>query len=624
MNFLAAKSIAKYYGERLLFEKLTFGISKGEKVSLIADNGTGKSTLLKMLVGLDIPDEGEITRMSGLRIGYLAQDPDFDPQLTIQDLITSTHSHVLKIIDRYQQAMLAHSKDATDKNATEFAEANAAMDHVNGWDYERQLKIILTKFNFTDLNRKIESFSGGEQKRLSLALVLLDNPDLLVLDEPTNHLDIDMIEWLESYLSPSTTTLLMVSHDRYFLDNVCNHIWEMSDGKIFHHNGNYGYYLEKKAERIEIENVDLSKSKSLFKKELEWMRRSPQARTTKAKSRISDFYAIEEKAHSGKIKTELSLDVKMERLGGKILELHNIYKAYDDNILISDFSYTFKRKDRVGIVGPNGVGKSTLLKIIADEERIDRGKVKRGQTLKIGYYKQSGIVLKEQQRVIDVLKEIAEVIVLSDGRKLSASQMLTYFQFTPDMQFTHVAKLSGGERRRLYLLTVLMDNPNFLILDEPTNDLDLGTLNKLEEFLLTYQGCVIMVSHDRYFMDNLVDHLFVFQGDGKIKGYNGTYTEYRLNHPTETPKAEKPKSNNAENYEAEKAQKRIAQKKERDLMNLEKDIDKLEKKKIDLEEKLADPNLDLEKITTLSQEVGAVLSEIEKKTEQWMELGETE
>ena len=497
------------------------------------------------------------------------------------------------------------------------------MDHVNAWDYERQLKIILTKFNFTDLKRKIESFSGGEQKRLALALVLLDNPDLLVLDEPTNHLDIDMIEWLESYLSPSTTTLLTVSHDRYFLDNVCNHIWEMSDGKIFHHKGNYGYYLEKKAERIEIENVDLSKSKRLFKKELEWMRRSPQARTTKAKSRINEFYDIEERAHSGKVKTELSLDVKMERLGGKILELHNIYKGYDEKKLISDFSYTFKRKDRVGIVGINGIGKSTLLKIIADEEKIDRGKIRRGQTLKIGYYKQSGIILKEQQRVIDVLKEIAEVIVLSDGRKLTASQMLTHFMFTADMQFTHVSKLSGGERRRLYLLTVLMDNPNFLILDEPTNDLDLGTLNKLEEFLITYQGCVVMVSHDRYFMDNLVDHLFVFQGDGKVKGFNGTYSEYRLQNHQESSKTEKVKSDQAKDYEEVKAQKRIDQKKERDLMNLEKEIDKLERKKESIEEKLAAPDLDLSKITELSEQVGNVLTEIENKTEQWMELGES-
>ncbi|MBX2817944.1 MAG: ABC-F family ATP-binding cassette domain-containing protein [Saprospiraceae bacterium] len=622
MNFFAAKDISKYYGERLLFEGLSFGISKGEKVALIADNGTGKSTLLKMLAALEEPDTGEITRMTDLRIGYLAQDPDFEKSWTIQELISTAHTHKLEIIDRYHQMLQKQADDPTAVSANEFAQVSAEMDVINGWDYERQQQIIFSKFNFFDLSRKIDSLSGGEQKRLALALVLLDNPDLLVLDEPTNHLDIEMIEWLEAYLSPSTTTLLVVSHDRYFLDNVCNHIWEMSDGKIFHHKGNYAYYLEKKAERIAIENVELDKAKKLFRKELEWMRRSPQARTTKAKSRINDFYDIKDKAHAGKTKQELQLDIKMERLGGKIIELHNIYKNYGEKPIISDFTYTFKRGDRVGIVGPNGAGKSTLLKILADEEKIDRGKIKRGQTLKIGHYRQDGIQLKPQQRVIDALKEIAEVIVLSSGRKLSAAQMLEYFQFTPHMQFTHVSKLSGGERRRLYLLTVLMANPNFLILDEPTNDLDLGTLNKLEEFLTTYPGCVVMVSHDRYFMDNLVDHLFIFQGEGKIKGYNGTYTEYRLSQASQPTEGKKVKSTAAQDYDSIKSAKRKQQQWQRKVMNLEKEIQSLEKKKLEIEGRLTSADLALEDITKLSNEVGAILQKIEAKTEEWFELSE--
>ena len=623
MNYLAAKSIGKYFGERLLFENLSFGIAKGEKIALIADNGTGKSTLLKMLAQLEEPDEGSITWMKDLRIGFLAQDPAFAPQQTIEQLIKGAHSGTLQIIDRYQRALAAHTTAPSRSTEAELVHTNAQMDAVNGWDYERQLDIVLTNFLFTDRQRVVETLSGGEQKRLALALVLAQNLDLLILDEPTNHLDIEMIEWLEKFLAPATTTLLVVSHDRYFLDQVCNHIWEMHSETIYHHAGNYAYYLEKKAERLEVENTELAKSKQLYRKELEWMRRSPQARTTKAKSRINEFYRIKEKAHSGKLKKELQFDVRMERLGGKIIELHNIHKSYDGRTLINDFTYTFKKRDRVGIVGPNGAGKSTLLRILVGEEKVDRGKVKRGQTLKIGYYRQDGMNFNPEQRVIDALKEIAEVIVMSGGRKVSAAQMLEHFHFSAQMQFTPVGKLSGGEQRRLYLLTVLMQNPNFLVLDEPTNDLDLATLNKLEEFLATYRGCVVMVTHDRYFMDNLVDHLFIFSGNGEVKGWNGTYSEYR-HQASNVSTSPSEKSEKAKAYEKTKAQKRKDQNRQRQALNLEREIEKLEKKREQIELELTNTELSLAKITELSQQVGDILQEIEEKTEQWMDIaGET-
>jgi ATP-binding cassette subfamily F protein uup len=526
MNYLSVENLGKNYGERILFESLTFGLSQGDKMALIANNGTGKSSLLKIIASEDIADEGSVTLRKGIRTGYLEQEPNFDNSLTIDELLKQSQTNTNQLIQEYEQALEDFSNDSILNNRT-LEDLTAKMDNANAWDYERRIKQILSKFNINNLSQKVGALSGGQKKRLSLALLLLDEPELLLLDEPTNHLDVDMIEWLEKYLQQQKITLLMVTHDRYFLDRVCNHILELEDGKLYHHTGNYAYFLEKRAEREAVYNTELSKANKLMKKELEWMRRSPKARTTKSKARITNFDNIKEKATNKKVTQELNLEIKMSRIGGKILELKKIYKSYSQIDILKGFDYTFKKGERIGIVGKNGVGKSTFLNILTGNETVDSGKVNVGETIVYGYFTQKGIQLKEDRRVIDSLKDIAEVIVMADGKKVSASQMLTHFMFPPKTQHTFVSKLSGGEKRRLYLLMVLMKNPNFLILDEPTNDLDLLTLNKLEEFLLQFSGCLIIVSHDRYFMDKLTDHLFVFKGNGDIKDEYCSYSEYR-------------------------------------------------------------------------------------------------
>jgi len=526
MNYLSVENLGKNYGERILFESLTFGLSQGDKMALIANNGTGKSSLLKIIASEDIADEGSVTLRKGIRTGYLAQEPNFDNSLTIDELLKQSQTNTNQLIQEYEQALEDFSNDSILNNRT-LEDLTAKMDNANAWDYERRIKQILSKFNINNLSQKVGALSGGQKKRLSLALLLLDEPELLLLDEPTNHLDVDMIEWLEKYLQQQKITLLMVTHDRYFLDRVCNHILELEDGKLYHHTGNYAYFLEKRAEREAVYNTELSKANKLMKKELEWMRKSPKARTTKSKARITNFDNIKEKATNKKVTQELNLEIKMSRIGGKILELKKIYKSYNQIDILKGFDYTFKKGERIGIVGKNGVGKSTFLNILTGNVTVDSGKVNIGETIVYGYFTQKGIQLKEDRRVIDSLKDIAEVIVMADGKKVSASQMLTHFMFPPKTQHTFVSKLSGGEKRRLYLLMVLMKNPNFLILDEPTNDLDLLTLNKLEEFLLQFSGCLIIVSHDRYFMDKLTDHLFVFKGNGEIKDEYCSYSEYR-------------------------------------------------------------------------------------------------
>ena len=625
MNYLSVENLGKNYGERVLFEGLTFGLSQGDKMALIANNGTGKSSMLKIIAGTDISDEGSVTLRNGIRTGYLSQEPNFDNSLTIEKLITHSQTEITKLIKEYEQALINIENNHNSHNSNVLEELTAKMDKVNAWDYERRIKQILSKFNINDLSQEVGELSGGQKKRLSLALLLLDEPELLLLDEPTNHLDVEMIEWLEKFLQQQKITLLMVTHDRYFLDRVCNHILELEDGKLFHHTGNYAYFLEKRAEREAIYDTDLSKAGKLMKKELEWMRRSPKARTTKSKARITNFEIIKEKATNKKVKNELNLEIKMSRIGGKILELKKVYKSYDDLKILDGFDYTFKKGERIGIVGKNGVGKSTFLNILTGLEKPNSGKVNIGETIVYGYFSQKGIQLKEDKRVIDSLKEIAEVIIMANGSKVTASQMLTHFMFPPKTQHTFVSKLSGGEKRRLYLLMVLMKNPNFLILDEPTNDLDLLTLNKLEEFLLQFSGCLIIVSHDRYFMDKLTDHLFVFKGGGEIKNEYCSYSEYREKQLIEEKEnkyqAAKIKEAKIDKKEV-KITKKVSFKDKFEYEQLEKDIEQLETNKKTLEEELLQEGLSFQDINQKSEKLGEIIQELDDKTMRWLELDE--
>jgi ATP-binding cassette subfamily F protein uup len=504
------------------------------------------------------------------------------------------------------------------------------MDQADAWDFERKLKELLTRFTITNYDQPISSLSGGQKKRLAISLAILQNPDLLMLDEPTNHLDLDMIEWLEKYLSNSNMSILMVSHDRYFLDSVCNQIIEMTDGRLQNYSGNYAYFLEKKAEMEAAQAAEIGKAQQLMKTELEWMRRSPKARTTKSKSRISSFYDTEAKAKSGKKTQDLELSVKMSRIGGKILEIKKLYKAYDDNVMLKGFDYTFKKGERIGIVGKNGCGKSTFLNMIMDLEEADSGKINRGDTVVFGYYSQEGMKnLKPGKRVIDVMKDVAEVITLANGAKVTASQMLNLFLFPPQMQNQRVEKLSGGEKRRLYLLTVLMKNPNFLILDEPTNDLDILTLNKLESFLADFGGCILLVSHDRYFLDRIVEHIFVFEGQGSICDYNGSYTEYRIEQEIQAKQEKKAAKKEAADASIAKAEKEVTKtkmsfKEKYEFESLEKEIENLELEKANLEAELADNPTDFDIISKATERLGVVIAELSEKGDRWLELSELE
>lgn len=628
MNYLSVEGLAKAFGERVLFEGLGFGLSKGDKMALVANNGSGKSSLIKILSGLDEPDAGRVVLREGIRMGYLSQEPDFDHEMLISELISTASSEMLALIEDYNKALELQSEDFSTASQQRLEEASAKMDMAQAWDYERRLEQLLTRFNIRNLEQPIGSLSGGQKKRLALALVLLDNPDLILLDEPTNHLDVDMIEWLEKYLMQSHITLLMVTHDRYFLDRVCNHILELHFGQIYQHKGNYSYFLEKRAEREQAFQAEVGKAKKLLKTEQEWMRRQPKARGTKAKSRIDAFYETKDKASQQRQEQELKLDMKMSRMGGKILELKKLSKAYDGLTILKGFDYTFKKGERIGIVGPNGVGKSTFLRIIQGEEGFDGGKINQGETLVFGYYSQEGMPIKDDKRVIEALKDIAEVIEMADGSKLSAAQLLQHFLFSPDMQYTYVSKLSGGERRRLSLLMVLMKNPNFLILDEPTNDLDLLTLSKLEEFLLSFGGCLMLVSHDRYFMDVLVDHLFVFEGEGRIRDFNGTYSEYReeqLRKEREEKAAQQAKATESKpkpNQRAAADKRKLSYKEKREYEQLEKDIEALEAEKEDLEATMVKDSTDYEAVAKASTRLEEVNLALDEKTERWMELDE--
>ena len=622
MNLLAVENLGKNFGERILFEGLSFGLSKGDKVALIANNGTGKSSMLKILAGQDSSDEGEVIFRNECKISYLSQDAIFDDRLTINELINSAHNKISILVKDYEKAVEDHSKEGNAQTEKLVEELTAKMEQENAWDYQRRSEQILSKFNINNLQQKVGALSGGQKKRLSLALLLLENADILLLDEPTNHLDISMIEWLEKFLQQQNITVLMVTHDRYFLERVCNNIMELEGGNLYHHKGNFSYFLEKRAERESNFDVEIGKAQKLMKKELEWIRRSPKARTTKSKARIDNFDKIKKKASSKRITQELNIDVKMDRMGGKILELKNIKKSFGDLTILDGFDYTFKKGERIGILGKNGVGKSTFLNIITGRENPDSGKINVGETINYGYFTQGGLDTDEDRRVITVLKDIAEFIVMSDKRKVSASQLLEHFMFTPEMQFTEVKRLSGGERRRLYLLTVLMKNPNFLILDEPTNDLDLLTLTKLEEFLLQYKGCLILVSHDRFFMDKLTEHLFVFTGNGEIEDHYCTYSQYREKEIAQEKEFKKIQHLEKQNSKVKAPKKKLSFNEQYEYTNLEKEIQDLEKEKSELESNIQIPNIELAEIMEKSERLGIVINLIDEKEMRWMELDE--
>ena len=526
MNYLSVDNISKAYSDKLLFENISFGIEKGDKTALIAPNGCGKTTMMRILVGKEESDSGTVAFNGDVRIGYLEQSPYFDPELTIEDVISQGHTDVMQIISNYEDAVLHHVDDNDKNTKARLEQAISAMDSLQAWSYEQRLKQLLSTFDIVDLKQKIGTLSGGQVKRLSIALVLLDNPDMLFLDEPTNHLDIEMVEWLEKYLKQSNVTIFMVTHDRYFLDRVCNKIFELHDGTIYTHNGNFDYYVRKSREREENRRIAAERAGQLLKHELEWMRSTPQARTGKSKSRIDAFFELKEKAKVRREDNEIQFGLEMRRLGGKILEMNNVNKMYGNTVILKDFDYIFKRGERIGIIGKNGIGKSTFLNMITGAEQADSGTITTGQTVTYGYYTQQGMNFKSGMSILDTIRGIAEVIHYGKDKVYTAEQLLAHFMFPYKMHGQPVELLSGGEKRRLYLLTVLIKNPNFLILDEPTNDLDVLTLQKLEDFLQLYKGCLLIVSHDRCFLDSTVDQLFVFQGNGEVKGFMGNYSQY--------------------------------------------------------------------------------------------------
>jgi ATP-binding cassette subfamily F protein uup len=605
---------------KTLFENIGFSVDKGQKIALVAKNGTGKSSLLRILVGHDTPDSGTVYLRKEITTSILEQEPDLDNEATILEAVFHNDTPVMKATRLYEDA-LEHPD-----NADLMQEAFDAMEQSGAWDFEAKVKTVLSQLQIHHLDSKIKTLSGGQKKRVALAKVLIEEPDFLIMDEPTNHLDLDMIEWLEDYLDRANMTLLMVTHDRYFLENVCNVILELDKGILYRHKGNYSYFLEKKAAREENEKSNLTKTKNLFRSELEWIRKQPRARGTKAKSRVDAFQEIKQKASKRLDEEKLQINIDSRRIGGKILELHHLNKSFGEKKIINDFSYKFKDKERIGIVGKNGAGKTTFLQMLTGKAEPDGGKIVKGETVHIGYYTQEGMKLKEDKRVIEVLKDIAEFIPLKGGKTLSASQLLETFLFEPESQYTYVSKISGGEKRRLYLLTILISNPNFLILDEPTNDLDVLTLQVLEDFLDDFPGCVLIVSHDRYFMDRLTQHLFVFEGDGVISDFNGTYSEYRAiqelkliekyNPPKETKvKEEKPKAISAE-------KKKLSYKEQREFEQLEKEMPELENKKNHLTELLSSGTLNSEEFNKTAEDLGKIVAQLEQNEMRWLELSE--
>ena len=617
MNYLTVEQISKSYGELELFSDLSFSIHKDQKIAFIAKNGSGKTSILNILSGDDSPDDGQVIIRNGLRLSFLSQSPVFDDNLTIEETIFNSDLPILKIIADYEHALL-HPEDED-----AYQKAFEKMDAQNAWEFELQVKQILFQLKLDQLDQKIKTLSGGQKKRLSLAKALINNPDLLILDEPTNHLDLEMIEWLEQYFAKAQITLFMVTHDRYFLERVCNEIIELDHGKLYTYKGNYSYHLEQKEARINNENVEVGKAKQLFKKELDWMRRQPKARTTKSKSRIDDFHDIKAKASQRRKDHTVQLELNMERLGSKIVEFHNVSKSFKDKTILKGFEYVFKKGERIGIIGKNGTGKSTFLNMLTQTITPDAGKIVIGDTVKFGYYTQNGIEVKAGQKVIEVIKEFGEYIPLTKGRQISAGQLLERFMFDRKKQYDYVEKLSGGEQKRLYLCTVLIQNPNFLILDEPTNDLDIVTLNVLEEFLLDFPGCLLVVSHDRYFMDKIVDHLFVFKGEGEVEDFPGNYSDYREYEASATAIIEESVSNaeNTSNQKQNDANK-LSYNEQKEYKSLESKIRSLELDKKALEAKFNDTSLTQEQINKLSQELQIIINTIEEKEARWFELSE--
>ena len=611
MNYLNVENISKSYGEVTLFKGITFSIHKGQKIAFIAKNGTGKTSILKIISGEDSSDSGNITYRKNIAVSFLSQDPKFDDSLTIEQSVFNSENPILKVIASYEKAIL-NSEDEEN-----YQKAFEDMELFQAWDFETQYKQILFKLKLDKINQKVGELSGGQKKRLSLANALINKPDLLVLDEPTNHLDLEMIEWLESYFAKENITLFMVTHDRYFLERVCNEILELDQGELHSYKGNYSYYLDKRKDRVERQAIEHGKVKQLFKKELSWMRKQPKARTTKSKSRIDDFKEIKQRAQQRRVEHEVQLELNMERLGTKIVELVKVSKSYEDKVILDQFNYMFQRGERVGIIGKNGTGKSTFLDILTGKTGAESGKIIIGDTVKFGYYTQNGIKVKEDQKVIDVVRDFGDFIPLKKGKQISAQQLLERFLFSRQKQYDFVEKLSGGERKRLYLCTVLIQNPNFLILDEPTNDLDIVTLNVLESFLLDFPGCVIVVSHDRYFMDKVVDHLLVFKGNGDVEDFPGNYSDYRSYEDSKPVFKKEPKK---DKIWKGSSKNKLSYNEEKELKNIETKIKSLVYKKKELEKEFVNDSLSQDKILLMSKELEKVINEINTREERWFEL----
>lgn len=624
VSFLQVDGLTKSFGDLVLFENITFGVAQGQKIGLIAKNGSGKTTLLNIIAGKEDYDEGSIVFRNDLRVGYLEQAPHYPEGLTVLQACFYSQNETVRLLAEYEQALMDNDTDKLNSLLER-------MDSLKAWDYEQRAKQILGELKIHNLEQKVESLSGGQLKRVALANVLITEPELIILDEPTNHLDLEMTEWLEDYLNRSTISILMVTHDRYFLDRVCSEIIEIDRKQIYQYKGNYSYYLEKRQERIDAQNAEVERASNLLRKELDWMRRQPQARGTKAKYRINAFYELEKKAHQQREAGHVNLDVKASYIGSKIFDAVDVCKRFDDLKITDHFNYTFARYEKMGIVGNNGTGKSTFIKMLLGEIQPDSGHFDIGETVRFGYYSQEGLQFDEQMKVIDVVQNIAEYVDLGDGRKMGVSQFLNYFLFTPDRQHSYVYKLSGGEKRRLYLCTVLMRNPNFLVLDEPTNDLDIITLNVLEEYLRSFKGCVIVVSHDRYFMDKVVDHLLVFRGNADIKDFPGNYTQYRTwkEEQDALKKQEEQALQSKQAVVEEKSRRpekevkrRLTFKERKEFEALDAEIPALEAEKKELETAMSSGTLSTEELLAKSARITALIEELDEKTMRWLELSE--
>lgn len=612
------EGLSKSYGTRVLFRDLYFSLGLGEKAALIAKNGTGKTTILNILASLDSSDKGEVIFRKDLKVAYLQQDPVFSPDRTIMDEVFANSGETSRLIGEYERAVRHDDREELDR-------LMHMMDAAEAWNHETRIRSILSELKMDDIDKKVGELSGGQKKRLALAAALVNEPDILFLDEPTNHLDLEMTEWLETYLQKMNCTMMMVTHDRYFLDNVCNVIFEIDQGKVWRYDGNYSYFLEKRAERIAGFESEIEKSKNLMRKELEWMRRMPKARTTKSKSRIDSFYELQEKASQKRDDKQVKINVKETRQGKKIAEIEGLTRSFGDLTLIENFSYIFTPGEKIGLVGKNGTGKTTFLNLLTGKLSPDKGKIDVGETIRFGFYRQEGIVFREDQKAIDAAREVAEVVTMADGKQVGVSQFMNRFLFPPEMQQSYIAKLSGGERKRLYLLTVLMRNPNFLILDEPTNDLDITTLQVLEDYLSSFKGCLLVVSHDRFFMDKVVDHLFVFSGKGSIRIFPGSYTIYRNSREyEELKKTEKEVSleSSAPVIKKKEKSRKLSFQEKKELDNLEKEIEKLEAEKNGLETALSSGLLDGKELTKKSARIGEVIHLLDAKTYRWLELSE--